>query len=163
MNRPVETICMQCGLCCNGALFADVRRENGDKSPLFSAGPRVAQPCPAFLADSGACAIYDDRPSRCRKFECKQLRAVQNGAKTAEAALRTVREAQRLTGVVENGLSRLGFADAHLPLSRRFEACQRAAKGGRMSRNDLDALADLQLTVHRLNLFLAKEFYAPDG
>ena len=50
MTAPLtDTLCLQCGLCCNGVLFADVRPERGDPSPLFAQhGPRVAQPCPAF-------------------------------------------------------------------------------------------------------------------
>jgi len=162
MTDPVETLCLQCGLCCNGVLFADVRREGSDPSRLFRIhGPRVMQPCPAFHADDRTCAIYADRPSRCCKFECKQLMAVRAGRESAAAALRKIRKAQKLAGKAERLLVELGFADPRLPLDKRFQRCQRAAEQGKISVENLDRLAELQLTVHRLNGLLAAEFYTP--
>ena len=161
MTAYTDTLCLQCGLCCNGVLFADVRRERNDDSPLFAQhGPRVAQPCPAFNQSDCTCALYVARPARCRKFECKQLIAVQGGAKTAEAALKKIRQAQKLAARVEQMLLELGFNDTRLPLSKRFQRCQRAAERGGLSENQLDCLAELQLTVHKLNGLLAADFYA---
>src|SRR5882724_3401499 len=159
MTELTDTLCLQCGLCCNGVLFADVRPERGDNSPLFAQhGPRVAQPCPAFNFADCKCAIYAERPSRCRKFECKQLLAVRTGKKTSEAALKKIREARKLANEVENLLEQLGFNEKRLPFSKRFQKCQRAAERGKISPDDLDSLADLQLAVHRLNALLAQEF-----
>src|SRR6185369_8936384 len=92
MAGPIDLLCLQCGLCCNGVLFADVRPERGDDSRLFQQyGLRVPQPCPAFNAGDCKCAVYSDRPQRCRKFECKQLIAVQAGQKASAAALTKIR------------------------------------------------------------------------
>src|SRR6266566_2468435 len=115
MPELTDTLCLECGLCCNGVLFADVRPERGDKSPLFAQhGSRVAQPCPAFNFGDCKCAIYEERPSRCRKFECKQLLSVRSGNKTADAALKKIREAKTLANKVENLLERLGFNEKQL-------------------------------------------------
>ncbi|NOS71719.1 MAG: YkgJ family cysteine cluster protein [Verrucomicrobia bacterium] len=161
MTAITDTLCLQCGLCCNGVLFADVRRERGDDSPLFAQhGPRVPQPCPAFNHGDCTCALYADRPARCRKFECKQLLAVRAGAKTAEAALKKIRQARKLAAQVESLLTELDFNDTRLPLSKRFQRCQRAAERGGLFENQLDCLAELQLTVHKLNGLLAADFYA---
>ena len=95
MDKLIDALCLQCGLCCNGVLFADVRPEPGDASPLFNGGRlRVAQPCPAFNAATCACAIYAERPARCRKFECRQLLGVRDGTTTTEKALRQIRAAR---------------------------------------------------------------------
>lgn len=159
MFEPTDMLCLQCGLCCNGVLFADVRRERGDNSPLFAKyGSRVAQPCPAFGSGDCKCAIYADRPARCRKFECKQLLAVRAGKKSADTVLKKIREAQKLAREVEKLLAQLGFNDTQLPFSKRFQKCQRAAEQKKV--DDLDCLADLQLAVHRLNHLLAMEFYS---
>jgi hypothetical protein len=161
MPGLTDTLCLHCGLCCNGVLFADVRRERGDNAPLFAQyGARVAQPCPAFNAADGQCALYAGRPARCRKFECKQLLAVRAGKKTVEAALRRIRETQKLAGEVEQLLAELGFNMVSLPFSKRFQRCQRAAERGGIPSGSLDRLADLQLAVHRLNALLAQDFYA---
>ncbi len=161
MSELTDTLCLQCGLCCNSVLFADVRRERGDDSKLFQQfGPRVAQRCPAFNSGDCTCAIYAERPSRCRQFECKQLLAVRAGKKSAETALKKIREAKKLSAEVEKFLAQLGFNETQLPLSKRFQKCQRAAERGKISLENLDLLADLQLAVHRLNQLLAQDFYA---
>jgi uncharacterized protein len=162
MTAPLtDTLCLQCGLCCNGVLFADVRPEHGDRSPLFAQhGPRVAQPCPAFHAGDCTCALYADRPARCRQFECKQLLAVGAGKTPAAAALKKIRAAKKLAAEVEQYLVELGFNDATLPLSKRFQRCQRAAESRKIPLEQLEPLADLQLAVHQLNGLLAQDFYA---
>jgi len=161
MDKLTDTLCLQCGMCCNGVLFADVRPEPGDSSPLFHGGrARVTQPCPAFNAATCACAIYAEHPARCRKFECRQLLGVRAGTTTAEKALRQIRVARELVAEIEKLLTELGFNNKRLPLSRRFQRCQRAAENGKLPETQLDRLADLQLAVHRLTGLLAKEFYA---
>jgi uncharacterized protein len=161
MDKFTDTLCLQCGLCCNGVLFADVRPEPGDRSPLFNGKRlRVAQPCPAFDAATCACAIYSERPMRCRKFECRQLLDARRGTTTTDDALRQIRAARKLAAEVESLLTELGFNDVRLPFSRRFQRCQRAAESGKVPEAQLDRLADLQLAVHRLTGLLAREFYA---
>ena len=159
MAPLTDTLCLHCGLCCNGVLFADVRPGPGDGSPLFAGRKRVAQPCPAFDAATCACAIYAERPLRCRKFECRQLLGVRAGTTTPEKALRQIRAARELAAEVGALLAELGFTDAHLPLSRRFQRCQRAAESGKLPEAQFDRLADLQLAVHRLTGLMAREFY----
>lgn len=159
MSSPIDRLCLQCGLCCNGVLFADVRPEPGDTSPLFAGRSRVNQPCLAFDAGSCTCAIYAERPVRCRKFECRQLLNVQAGNSTPEQALRQIRAARKLAARVEALLTELGFVDGKLSLSRRFRRCQRAAETGALSPEQFDTLADLQLAVHKLTHLLAAEFH----
>ena len=161
MPKLTDILCLQCGLCCNGVLFADVRPEPGDRSPLFAGRSRVNQPCPAFNAETCACAIYKDRPARCRKFECRQLLGVQAGEITTDAALKRIRKARQLAGKVEKLLTELGNHETKLSLSRRFRRCQRAAEAGGLTPDQLDTLAELQLAVHELTLQLAQHFYTP--
>jgi Fe-S-cluster containining protein len=161
MDQLTDTLCLQCGLCCNGVLFADIRTEAGDVSPLFAQhGPRVAQPCPAFNAGDCSCAIYTQHPSRCRKFECGQLLKVRAGNISALAALKKIRTTRKLVAKVEKILGALGFNDATLPLKRRFDRCQRAAAAGKLPPAQFARLAELQLAMHRLNLLLTEDFYA---
>lgn len=161
MTPLTDTLCLQCGLCCNGVLFADVRPEPGDESPLFAGRSRVNQPCPAFNLDTCACAIYRERPVRCRQFECHQLLGVRAGEITPEAALKRIRTTRKLAAKVEKLLTELGHNNLKLPLSRRFKKCQRAAETGGLTAEQFGTLADLQLAVHELTRLLARDFYAP--
>lgn len=161
MDKFIDALCLQCGLCCNGVLFADVRPEPGDTSSLFQGkGLRVPQPCPAFQSASCACGIYASRPARCRKFECRQLLGIRAGTTTADKVLRHIRAARDLAAKIEKLLAELGYNDQQLPLNRRFQRCQRAAENGKLPESQFARLAELQLAVHRLTGLLAKEFYA---
>lgn len=157
MQPLTDRLCLRCGMCCNGVLFADVRPEKGDASPLFIGKRRVPQPCPAFEAGECTCAIYQDRPARCRKFECRQLLAAQAGKITAVQALKKIRTAKKLARQVEKHLWALGFIDPGQSLRHRFNACQRAAERGELA--DVGRIGELQLAMHLLMLFLAEEFY----
>lgn len=120
----------------------------------------MTQPCPAFNAETCACAIYAERPARCRKFECRQLLGVRTGTTTTQDALGQIRTARELAARVEKLLAELDFNNVRLPLSRRFQRCQRAAENGELPQAQFDRLADLQLAVHQLTGLLAREFYA---
>lgn len=159
MARLSDTLCLQCGLCCNGVLFADVRPEPGDRSPLFAGRSRVNQPCPVFNAGDCTCAIYAERPARCLKYECRQWIKVRAGKSTAAAALKKIRTARKLANRVETLLAELGHRDVNLPLTRRFKRCQRVAENGGLPPEQLGILADLQRSMHELTLLLLREFH----
>jgi len=158
MDSLTDRLCLQCGMCCNGVLFADVRPEPGDASPLFAGRRRVPQPCPAFSTGDCTCAIYPERPARCRKFECRQLLNVRANPAAVPLALRKIGQARQLVARLEKGLAARGFNDLKLPLSRRFNNCQRAAENGQLDDSQFARLAEIQLLWHRLTLLLAKDF-----
>src|SRR6266481_7889876 len=95
-----ENLCLSCGLCCNGVIFADVKLRRGDDPAHFQAlglpitcsggrKPSAAgfpQPCVAL--DGCRCCIYDQRPRYCRKFECLLLKSVNAGYTERAEALR---------------------------------------------------------------------------
>src|SRR5262249_32014463 len=97
-------LCLTCGLCCNGVIFADVKiqpKDDADRlrtlglpltKPRDSAFPKWRQPCAAL--DGCRCRIYAERPHYCREFECALLKAVNVGRVGAEAALRIIRDVQ---------------------------------------------------------------------
>lgn len=74
------SICIGCGLCCDGTLFTHlgVHDESDLGMPLRALGveviveadpPAFALPCPAVL--EGTCTIYHlQRPRACAAFEC---------------------------------------------------------------------------------------------
>src|SRR5271170_4181088 len=109
-GRPTDAVaqlCPNCGLCCNGVLFADVELRAGDDAErlrqlgltLEKKGQgRLAfvQPCACF--DGKFCGIYADRPKRCRTFECGLLKRVQAGGLDADAALKTIAKTKLQAG-----------------------------------------------------------------
>src|ERR1043165_7941634 len=104
-----DTLCTNCGLCCDGTLFADVElvgdaevarleimgmdvEDEGRNSGLLS------QPCAALRGTR--CGIYEHRPKCCRVFECRLLQNAQRGAVTVERALERIADARGQIGRV---------------------------------------------------------------
>jgi len=111
-----SSICVGCGLCCDGTLFSHLTAldENDLGLPLRLRGVRVIieadppafeLPCPA-VAD-GRCTIYDQhRPRACHDFNCDLVAAVVAGSTSPSAA----REVIALTIVLRDRV-RAGQAD----------------------------------------------------
>jgi Fe-S-cluster containining protein len=127
--NAVEQLCPNCGLCCDSTLFADVELRKGDDAKrLKKAGLLLqkkgknkiafAQPCACF--DGKLCKIYEDRPKRCRLFECGLLKRVEAGKMTADDALTKIRDAKVLAGKVRELLRTSGQGDEKLALTKSY-------------------------------------------
>ena len=88
-----SNLCLQCGLCCNGVIFADVAVRSISKIRILkklgfqlTTRSRLSQPCAAF--DGCRCTIYSQRPGQCKKFDCLLLEKVRSGQATQERAIK---------------------------------------------------------------------------
>jgi uncharacterized protein len=115
--NAIDRLCTNCGLCCDGSLFADVELQRGDDAQqLARLGLALAkkargklafsQPCACF--DGKYCKIYGDRPRQCRLFECGVLKKAAAGKTSLDAALKTISEAKSLANRVRTLLSASG-------------------------------------------------------
>ena len=127
-----ETLCTQCGLCCDGSLFADVELAGRKEAVRLeamgieieedeSSGAQLLQPCTALRGRR--CTIYEHRPQCCRTFECRLLQEVRRGAVGVEQAKEQIAEALKRIGRVKELLAQLGQHDGRLPLA---ESCAEA-------------------------------------
>lgn len=167
-------LCLECGLCCNGVIFANGQLQPGDDAarlrelglkllgnPKSEIGNRkFAQPCAAF--DGCRCQIYAERPQYCRAFECALLKKFKAGKVTADAALRTIRLARRRADKVGKLLRELGDANEGAALSIRFRKMQRRAETGALDDESADRFGELTLAMQDLNFLLSESFY-PGG
>jgi hypothetical protein len=122
---PEQTLCLSCGLCCDGTLFASVPLGAEEKD--FSGNPVVPgpaekrflfmQPCGHYR--DGGCRIYPSgRPKACVDFRCKLLhRYLRSGLSFGQAAL-VIRE----TRILADKLWMLFGDRAALPLAGLFAA-----------------------------------------
>ncbi|URW75325.1 YkgJ family cysteine cluster protein [Sphingomonas donggukensis] len=100
-------LCVECGLCCNGALFTHAKLEPSetDRAPSSTTtpegGPAFHLPCP-LLTDAG-CSIYETRFGICRSFRCALLRRVTAGEVGIDEGLARVAEAKRLIARATDG------------------------------------------------------------
>jgi Fe-S-cluster containining protein len=179
-------LCLECGLCCNGVIFADVELEAGeDGERLRSLGLRLdsaasrpgsesraagrgdpgstvaprkfSQPCAAF--DGCRCRIYAERPGYCRAFECLLLRGVKAGRVAPVEARRLIRTARQRADLVKRLLLELGDDDEHVALSLRFRRVKQQVEASVPDEDAAEIFGRLTLAVHDLNVLLSDAFY----
>ena len=158
-------LCTQCGLCCDGSLFADVElASRAEATSLEIMGLVVddddanvallPQPCAALRGRR--CGIYAQRPKCCRTFECRLLQDVRRGAVSLEGALEQVAEASRQIGRTKQLMVQLGQRDRRLALE---ELCAEALSREGASEPDVDRVrAELAVAMSGLQKLIRKTF-----
>lgn len=120
------TLCLACGLCCNGALNQYTKVLAGEVESLQRLGLTISpdqggfafpQPC-ACLQSDNRCAIYAQRPHACRAYECKLYKKHTAGLIPLEEALATAQKAHTLRTQPEKASHLRAF------LQRHFEPAQ---------------------------------------
>lgn len=106
---PVRSLCVTCGLCCDGSLFSYVPLRDSEATALEKRSLRVVvrpegepgldQPCSAL--EGTTCTLYDDRPSACREYCCRLYDAVESDEVSLDDARALVREARTLVARVD--------------------------------------------------------------
>ncbi len=161
-------LCRECGMCCDGTVFADVRLSPEDKAriavhghtaALFKGAPpsRLKQPCSAFL--EGRCAVYLNRPDHCRNFDCALLKKVVAGKLAFDRAQRTVRLCREKANKVRQLLRMLGDEEEDVALMTRFRRVLRHCEAHPGDDGQRDTVAKLSLAAHDLNRALARHIY----
>jgi Fe-S-cluster containining protein len=164
-----QPLCLVCGLCCNGVIFADVKLQPGDdaarlqfRALLLSSSKttlpgKVSQPCMALAGCH--CRIYSDRPRHCREFECLLLKKMNARQLDRAVALRLIKKAQDRAEIVRRLLRDLGDGNEHLPLSLRFRAMAKEIERSGLDAVRQEIFARLTLAFHDLNVLLSTSFY----
>lgn len=117
---PLSTLCLHCGMCCDGTLFthvplqpseAEVLRERGlTLATREDGGAVLPQRCAAL--DGRCCTAYAERPEACRRYRCQLLNALADGEVSLEEA----------KGVVDAAHARVEAVAAAFPTSRVGDA-----------------------------------------
>ena len=162
----VSRLCPNCGLCCNGVLFADVELRAGDDAgrlaelglSLIRKGRQLAfaQPCACF--DGKLCTIYADRPKRCRTFECGLLKRVETDEMTATVALKKIAETKKQAEKVRVLLRQLGQTDESLAMTKRYAAATSAPIDLSDHETDPEHRGELMMAVDELMRQLQRDF-----
>lgn len=97
-SNPLSQLCLACGLCCDGTLFARVPISSDDAARLALFGisvetrpdGSVALPQRCAALNGCECRAYAQRPTRCREYQCNLYSAVQADEVDVQEALRVV-------------------------------------------------------------------------
>lgn len=109
MNKE-QTICINCGFCCDGTLFSNAVLELGEKGNLpvliergyikKNDGEYFQLPCSYF---NGKCSIYDQHKAHiCSAFRCQLLKTFAADKVSFEEAQSIVKNAKKLREDVLN-------------------------------------------------------------
>jgi uncharacterized protein len=119
-HQAGQSLCMACGLCCDGTLFGQTNLSTEDDTAALSAlgvefvsdlaKPMLRQPCAAYR--NCACSIYPDRPRACRQFRCALLRHFKENKISQGDALDVIRKAITLRDNVKQQM-RAVFGEDH--------------------------------------------------
>ncbi len=168
-DQRVSRLCRSCGLCCNGVLFETVRLQPGDiPKTLVSIGlklkrkhgkPCMLQPCPVWGANG--CSVYENRPVRCRQFECAQVVRFREGSLSEISVDKKIQAVKKQAEEIRLLLVECGSKNVHRPLLKRCE----------MVLSDYDALgiedsilvAKLRSLLIKLEAALDSEFRIEDA
>lgn len=165
-SSAAARLCGTCGMCCDGVLFHSVELQPAD-SPrqLASLGMKLRrkkgvefflQPCSMHREENGQCSckIYEERPERCRAFDCRQLQAVAAGSKTEAAALEMIRTAKAGVATANELISRISETNPNRSLAHRAANALTLARGAEKT----PLQAELESAMQGLEELLNKEF-----
>ena len=116
----------------------------------------ILQPCPAYQGTH--CAIYQQRPTRCQLFECRQLRRVASGKISEAAALEKIREAVQRVARINQLLDASGKTDPKKPLTKRYEKITAEPVDLSSDPNPVELRNQLTLAMQELEELLEKDF-----
>ncbi len=131
------SLCLSCGICCDGALFGCVPIGNADNLAAMEAAAievlvldgqsQFKQPCPAYSCKG--CRIYADRPASCREFCCKLLAEYEGGKMSMLVAREKIKQACSLRDSLLETLRRIDPALSGRSLAELWKQWDSAAKG----------------------------------
>jgi len=108
----MSTLCLACGMCCDGNLFTQVPLAADEAARLRGRGlvviqredgsPALRQRCAAL--EGRCCTVYDERPGRCRRHVCMLHAALAADEVGLAEALEIVAQAQTLLAAADREL-----------------------------------------------------------
>lgn len=139
-STSLSTLCLACGLCCDGNLFTQVPLAEDEAARLRGRGlpvtvrgdgsPALRQRCGALAGR--CCAVYEARPAGCRRFVCMLHSALAADELGLTDALEIVARAHAL----------LAAADAVLPAGEAavLQRAREALRAGEVGESVRDAV-----------------------
>ena len=161
--RESTSICIGCGLCCDGTLHGTATVKPDDELNVANAGLVILddgqrryfqQPCSNFSC--GRCSIYGNRPSVCRGYRCALLEKVQDGLVSETAAREKISMAKGFVAAVRRTEPEARTPAQRMVLARRLKG-ELAHLEGEEKNGVAKALLDTAVLEHFLNSWFLKD------
>ncbi len=162
-------LCAACGMCCDGTMFQIVRMQPGEvPAELGRLGLKIRcrdgeyymeQPCSALREKR--CTVYEQRPVRCRLFNCQQLGRVERGETTEPEAMAMIIETRALVEKVRGLIEQCGLREDGQALVERYERVASTPVNQALEPELVVVREELDEVMRKLKLRLNREFRLP--
>ena len=121
----------------------------------------MEQPCSALREKH--CTVYEQRPVRCRLFNCQQLGRVERGETTESEAMAMIIETRALVERVSGLIEKCGLREDGQALVERYERVASTPVNQALEPELVAVRAELEEAMRTLKLQLNREFRVPPG
>lgn len=170
-SSAATRLCAACGMCCDGTMFQIVRMQPGEvPAELGKLGLKIRcrdgeyymeQPCSALREN--CCTVYEQRPVRCRLFNCQQLGRVESSESTEAEAMAMIIETRALVEKVRGLIEQCGLREDGQALVERFERVASTPVNQALEPELVAVREELEAMMRKLKLQLNREFRLPPG
>ncbi len=168
-SSAATRLCTACGMCCDGTMFQIVRMQPGEvPAELGKLGLKIRcrdgeyymeQPCSALREKR--CTVYEQRPVRCRLFNCQQLGRVERGETTESEAMAMIIETRALVERVRGLIEQCGLREDGQALVERYERVASTPVNQALEPELVAVREELDEVMRKLKLRLNREFRLP--
>jgi Fe-S-cluster containining protein len=168
-----QSLCLTCGLCCDGTLFWGLPlKPDDDVTPLKAIDINIVSdndltilklPCAAHK--NCTCTVYAHRPQACRSFKCKLLKSFERD----DISQRSAREIIKKMKSLKNEMNELAFAASTTARSGEeilslMKRCQTHPSIGATKQNYARVLLKFgELQIYLDRFFRDEAMFAPDA
>lgn len=162
-HSNASTICLSCGLCCDGSLIGFVQLEKDELASVKQVMEIeeeggtgfFLQPCKMYCH---GCTIYADRPKNCEKFNCGLLKSVQEDELSFRAALDIIEEVKQQKQQIESTLTKrsdqLESQSFYFKIVELKQALKKKKKARTLTPSDLELIRRIAI----LDVLLSNKF-----
>lgn len=145
MQKVVSDLCKSCGLCCDGTLFSKVKAR--PVNPLIVKELSLDDslgyfklPCSCLV--NTTCSIYEERPTICQDFFCKQIKLFKKNVLTQEDVRKNINELKRKAIILKNKIEEdypefIGFTRQELSIYLKKQEERAGVKKTRIKYKDI--------------------------
>lgn len=119
----------------------------------------MEQPCSALREKR--CTVYEQRPVRCRLFNCQQLGRVERGETTEPEAMAMIIETRALVEKVRGLIEQCGLREDGQALVERYERVASTPVNQALEPELVAVRLELDEVMRKLKLRLNREFRLP--
>ena len=165
MSEEKETICADCGLCCDGTLFQftnfgfDDDPAEWSKLKIVDREDKRGMELPCAYLDGCKCSIYfEKKPTACTTFKCLLLRKVENGVVPEKDARKLIERTKELKDDFEREFNEHYVYNSEIALRQNVAEFSEMIGGAGEFKTFLEDHEDFAISLRMLRRIINNQF-----